>query len=121
MALSLAARDTRQPFTTAECRGGHKYIEAIVTFDNSYAEAPGEVVDLSGRGFSTVTAMEILQHDPDFDTGYTFSFVPGASGDPATGVIIVYDEDNTSGIAAEVAAMTDLSTLNAFHVRFSGT
>ena len=116
---TLATAGSRFPLATAEVQGGQKKIVALVSLSADYATG-GDTLDLSGRGFSTVLGMNMLRVDADNDVEYRYIFVPGSAGAPATAKIMLCLEDGTSGIHADVAAMTDLSGVQ-FLAEFIGT
>ena len=80
--------------------GNVRVWEGIVTFDSSYPTG-GEAVTAGNFGFT----LEIL----NVIAGQTNVAGIDAVWDSANSKVLLYDEDNTSGIAAQVADTTDMS------------
>lgn len=91
-----------------------------VAFDSSYPTG-GEVFDVSAY----FAAVDTVLHIP------SDAAVEGLAGDrifahdkgtAAAGLLLAYDEDNTSGIYAQIADMTDLSAVyTAARFKVTGT
>lgn len=81
-------------------QGNVRVWSGVITFDSSYPTG-GEAIAVGDFGFT----LEIL----NVVLGPTNVAGIDAVWDQANSKVILYDEDNTSGIAAQVADTTDMS------------
>lgn len=101
-----------------------------VQFDASYPTG-GEALDLTAAptsgadAFTAVDSVAVVE-GPYLSTGApvartlcsSIQYDPAASRAPATGLLFAFAEDGTSGVQAQVAATTDMSTvLCRLHVK----
>lgn len=80
--------------------GDLRYFAGSVTFDSSYPTG-GEAIAKSDFGFSGAILHVVV--NPADDAGFEVKW------NPATSKLLVFDEDDTSGISAEAANSSDQS------------
>ncbi len=88
-------------------------------FDTSYPTG-GEVFDVS-TWFDTVDSVIAIPSDLAAEGLVGDRMFAHDRGTAAAGLVLAYDEDNTSGIYAQVADMTDLAAVYTAGVRFRVT
>jgi len=101
----------RKPSTTGE-------LVIDVAFDDEYPTG-GETLDVS-TWLSTVTSLVHIPSDLEAEGLAGARVYAHDKGTAAAGKVLVYLEDAVSGIYAEEADMTDLSTLTAVRFRLTG-
>lgn len=108
--------------TWNDAGGKHAIVDA--TFDSSYPTG-GETLDLTAApftgvdAFTTVVSVTVTE-GPKLSTGAppartlcsSIQYDHAASRAVATGVLFAFAEDGTSGVQAQVADTTDLSTVS---------
>lgn len=99
-------------------REGMAELIVDVAFDSSYPTG-GEVFDVS-TWFASVNSVMFVASDQAAEGLYGDRVVAHDKGTAAAGLLLIGAEDDTSGIYAQVADMTDLSAITALRLRVTG-
>lgn len=118
MALALTKIRFSGDSAMATDRASHELI-VDVAWDNSYPTG-GEVFDVS-TWFAAVDTVQFIESDAAAEGLYGDRVVAHDKGTAAAGVLLIGAEDDTSGIYAQVADMTDLSAITAMRLKVTGT
>lgn len=117
MALTL----TKVSFTGdyAICDKANAELVVDVAFDTSYPTG-GEVFDVS-TWFASVRTVDHVPSDAAAEGLCGDRIFAHDKGTAAAGLLLVYNEDGTSGIYAQESDMTNLGALTAVRFRVTGT